>query len=312
MTFEAGRVGRRQSPSHNPTSVSLSNHQVRPQIEPLVRPWAFAAAIERAIAVLSLNAPELATADLSSLTRCTVGGQSMPQSFVHEVEARFGCPLLEAWGMTELAGIGTTNTALGPNRHGSIGVPIPYVSCRIADLADPTRTLPPDAVGELMVRGPIVMDGYFSNPDATRETIEPDGWLHTGDLARMDDEGFIYIVDRKKDLILSGGYNVYPAEIERVIAQHPAVAMVAVGSLPDQFKGEVAKAYVVCRDGASATEDEIMSLCREQLASDKLPRSVQFVDELPKTSTGKLLRRMLRTLETNTEWFSRRKIGRAE
>ena len=202
--------------------------------------------------------------------------------------------------MTELAGIGTTNTALGPNRHGSIGVPIPYVSCRIADLADPTRTLPTDAVGELMVRGPIVMDGYFSNPDATRETIEPDGWLHTGDLARMDDEGFIYIVDRKKDLILSGGYNVYPAEIERVIAQHPAVAMVAVGSLPDQFKGEVAKAYVVCRHGASATEDEIISLCREQLASYKLPRSVQFVDELPKTSTGKILRRMLRTLETNS------------
>jgi len=248
-----------------------------------------------------LNAPELAASDLSSLTRCTVGGQSIPQASVREVEARFGCPLLEAWGMTELAGIGTSNTALGPNRHGSIGVPIPYVSCRIADLTDSERALPRGDVGELMVRGPVMMDGYFNDPEGTRDTIEADGWMHTGDVARMEDDGFIYIVDRKKDLILSGGYNVYPAEIERVIAQHPAVAMVAVGSVPDQFKGEVARAYVVCRSDVSATEDEILSLCRQQLAAYKLPRQVQFVDDLPKTSSGKILRRMLRTLEPNNQ-----------
>jgi long-chain acyl-CoA synthetase len=251
-----------------------------------------------------LNAPELAATDVSSLTRCTVGGQSMPLSSVLEVEARFGCPVLEAWGMTELAGIGTSNTALGPNRHGSIGVPIPYVSCRIADLADASRTMPAGDVGELMIRGPIVMDGYFNDPATTLETIEPDGWMHTGDLARMDSDGFISIVDRKKDVILSGGYNVYPAEIERVIAQHPAVAMVAVGSLPDQFKGEVARAYVVCRSDSSVTEAEILSLCGERLAAYKLPRSVQFVEDLPKTSTGKILRRMLPTLESNRQMAS--------
>jgi long-chain acyl-CoA synthetase len=148
-----------------------------------------------------------------------------------------------------------------------------------------------------MVRGPIVMQGYFGNPEATRETIEPDGWLHTGDLARMDADGYIFVVDRKKDMILTGGFNVYPAEIERVIAQHPGVAMVAVGSLPDELKGEIAKAYVVPRSGASIDEQELIGFCRERLAAYKLPRAVQFVDDLPKTSTGKIMRRMLRTLE---------------
>jgi long-chain acyl-CoA synthetase len=205
--------------------------------------------------------------------------------------------LIELWGMTEIAGVGTSNTVYGPRRLGSIGVSIPYVQCRIADVTDPTKTLDADEVGELMVRGPIVMQGYFGNPEATRETIEPDGWLHTGDLARMDADGYIFVVDRKKDMILTGGFNVYPAEIERVIAQHPGVAMVAVGSLPDELKGEIAKAYVVPRSGASIDEQELIGFCRERLAAYKLPRAVQFVDDLPKTSTGKIMRRMLRTLE---------------
>src|SRR6185503_3752477 len=134
--------------------------------------------------------------------RCFVGGQTMPVARMEEVESRFGCPLFELWGMTELGGLGTSNTAYGPHRLGSIGVPLPYVSCRIAAVDEPGRTLGPDEVGELMVRGPLVMQGYFGNPDATRETIEPDGWLHSGDLARMDADGYIYVVDRKKDLIL--------------------------------------------------------------------------------------------------------------
>jgi len=244
-----------------------------------------------------LNSAELEQTDLSSLTRCFVGGQTMPVAKMREVESRFRCSLYELWGMTELGGLGTTNTALGPNRHGSIGIPLPYIECRVADAADASRSLAADEVGELMVRGPIVMQGYFGNPEATRETIEPDGWLHSGDLARMDGDGYVFIVDRKKDMILTGGYNVYPAEIERVIAQHPAVALVAVGSLPDELKGEIAKAYVVARTGARVTEDEILMLCREHLAAYKLPRAIQFVDDLPRTSTGKIMRRMLRTLE---------------
>jgi long-chain acyl-CoA synthetase len=145
------------------------------------------------------------------------------------------------------------------------------------------------------------MQGYFGNEAATRETIEPDGWLHTGDLAQMDADGYIFIVDRKKDMLLTGGFNVYPAEIERVIAQHPAVAMVAVGSQPDELKGEIAKAYIVLRTGAEAAEADILAFCRQHLAAYKLPRAIQFVPDLPKTSTGKIMRRLLRTLDRAAE-----------
>jgi long-chain acyl-CoA synthetase len=141
------------------------------------------------------------------------------------------------------------------------------------------------------------MQGYYGNAEATRATIEPDGWLHTGDVGRMDADGYIYIVDRKKDLIITGGYNVYPAELERVIAAHPAVAMVAVGSQPDEVKGELAKAYVVLKAGAQADAEAILAHCRAHLAAYKVPRAVQFVADLPKTSTGKVMRRELRTLD---------------
>ncbi len=241
--------------------------------------------------------PDLGKYDLSSLTRCSVGGQPMPTSKAEEFEERFGCPILELWGMTELAGPGTCNPFYGLNKHGTAGIQLPYVECRISDNDDPSRTLPRGEVGELMVRGPIVMQGYFGNEQATKETIEPDGWLHTSDLGSQDDDGYISIVDRKKDMILTAGYNIYPAELERVISAHPAVAMVGVGRLADEVKGEIAKAYVVLKPGATATEDEVTAFCREHLAAYKVPRLVQFVDDLPKTSTGKIMRRELKTLE---------------
>jgi len=244
-----------------------------------------------------LAQPDFDRFDLSSLRLCAVGGQTMPEPKMREVEDRFGCPLIELWGMTELGGLGTTFPAYGPNKHGSIGIQLPYVECRIADVENANKTLPPDEVGELMVRGPIVMMGYFGNEEKTKETIEPDGWLHTGDVAQMDGEGCVYIVDRKKDMILTAGYNVYPAEIERVVAGHPAVALVAVGSVPDEMKGELAKAYIVLKEGINATEQEIIEFCRESLAAYKVPRLVQFVSDVPKTSTGKVMRRMLRTLD---------------
>jgi long-chain acyl-CoA synthetase len=149
-----------------------------------------------------------------------------------------------------------------------------------------------------MIRGPLVMLGYYGNEQATSQTIEPNGWMHTGDIATRDDEGHYFIVDRRKDLIITGGFNVYPAEIERVVASHPAVAMVAVGSVADETRGELARAYVVLRPGATATEAEIIHHCRPHLAVYKLPRSVRFVPDLPKTSTGKVMRRQLRTLDT--------------
>jgi long-chain acyl-CoA synthetase len=245
-----------------------------------------------------LALPELHNYDLSSLTRCSVGGQTMPVAKMLEVEKRFGCPLIELWGMTELAGVGTTFPLNGPHKLGSIGIALPYTEARIADVGDAGKTMPRGEVGELMIKGPIVMQGYFGNEKATREAIEPDGWLHTGDLASMDDDGAIFIVDRKKDMINVGGFKVFPAEIERVVAAHPTVAMVAVGGVPDQMKGEIPKAYVVLKSGAKADEESILALCREQLAAYKAPRAVQFVHDLPKTSTGKIMRRELRKLET--------------
>jgi long-chain acyl-CoA synthetase len=244
-----------------------------------------------------LNHPELDNYDLSSLRCCTVGGQTMPKPKMEEVEQRFGCPLIELWGMTELGGLGTTFASNGPVKHGSIGVALPYIEARIADTEDAARTLPSGEVGELMIKGGIVMQGYYGNEQATRDTIEPDGWLHTGDVASMDEDGCVFIVDRKKDMILTAGFNVYPAEIERVVAGHPDVALVAVGSIPDEDKGELAKAYIVPKTGATPDTDDIIAYCREHLAAYKVPRAVQFVDDLPKTSTGKVMRRELKTLD---------------
>ena len=247
--------------------------------------------------MMLLADPSFDRYDVSSIERLTVGGQTMPVSTMEETEQRFGAPLLELWGMTELAGLGTTHAWYAENRLGSIGVSLPYVECRVADIDDADVTLAPGEVGELMVRGPIVMQGYFGNEEATADAIEPDGWLHSGDLARMDNEGYFYVVDRKKDMILTAGYNVYPAEIERVLAQHPSVAMSAVGQVVDELKGELAKAYVVLRPDATLEEPALLDFCREHLAAYKVPRAVRFVDSLPTTSSGKIMRRELATLD---------------
>ena len=246
---------------------------------------------------MMLADPSLPGADLSSLRICTVGGQTMPAAKMAEWELRSGVPLLEIWGMTELAGAGTSNCSYMPNVHGSIGFVLPGAEARVTAIDDPGVTVPDGEAGELMIRGPLVMLGYYGNEAATRATIEPDGWMHTGDIATRDDEGHYFIVDRRKDLIITGGFNVYPAEIERIVASHPAVAMVAVGSVPDETHGELARAYVVLRPGATATETQIIEHCRLHLAAYKLPRSVRFVPDLPKTSTGKVMRRELKTLD---------------
>jgi long-chain acyl-CoA synthetase len=247
--------------------------------------------------MMMLADASLAGIDLSSLRLCAVGGQTMPAVKMAEWERRSGVPLLELWGMTELGGAGTSNCSYMPNVHGSIGFALPGAEARIAALGDPGVTVPDGEPGELMIRGPLVMLGYYGNEEATRATIEPDGWMHTGDIASRDDEGHYFIVDRRKDLIITGGFNVYPAEIERVVAAHPAVAMVAVGSVPDETLGELARAYVVLRPGVVATEAEIIEYCRPHLAAYKRPRSVRFVPDLPKTSTGKVMRRQLKTLD---------------
>jgi long-chain acyl-CoA synthetase len=240
-----------------------------------------------------LNMPQFAQYDLSSLRLCTVGGQTMPLATMREVEQRFKAPLIELWGMTELGGLGTTHPHNGPSKLGSIGIALPLTEAKVVALDEPSKTVARGEVGELLVRGPLVMNGYHGKPTETRQTIDDDGWLHTGDLVRQDEEGYFFVVDRIKEMILSGGYNVYPAEIERVIAQHPAVAMVAIASLNDELKGHVPKAFVVLRNNTTCNAQELIDHCRSQLASYKVPKAVDFLDDLPKTSTGKILRRAL-------------------
>ena len=240
-----------------------------------------------------LGAAELSTADLSSLSRCTVGGQTMPVAKLEAVVERFGCPLLELWGMTEVSGPAVTHSPYWAPRLGSIGLPFPGMEARLADLEDPACDALPGEAGELLVRGPLVTKGYWQNETATREAIDAEGWLATGDIARRSEDGYLLIVDRKKDMILTAGYNVYPAELEQVIAAHPAVAMVAVVGAPNEEKGEIAVAFVVCHRDAALSESELIVHCREHLAAYKVPREVRFVEDLPKTSTGKILRRAL-------------------
>ncbi|MEM6831994.1 MAG: AMP-binding protein [Pseudomonadota bacterium] len=240
-----------------------------------------------------LQSPDLKTAQLKSLTRCTVGGQTMPTASIEEVESRFGCPILELWGMTELAGPATSHSPYWPSRHGSIGLPFPGLKARVVDLNNAERPAPIGEKGELQVRGSLVTRGYWKNSVATSEALDPQGWLSTGDVAIEDEDGYIFIVDRRKDMIITAGYNVYPAELEQVIAKHPAVAMAAVAAIPDKEKGELAKAFIVLRQGQSCTEREMLAHCRSHLAAYKTPRLIAFVDDLPKTSTGKIMRRAL-------------------
>jgi long-chain acyl-CoA synthetase len=237
--------------------------------------------------------PGLAGYDLRSLKRCTVGGQTIAIPVIERWERVSGAPLIELWGMTELAGLGTTHALHAPPVPGSIGVALPGIEVRVADLEDKRRTAAPGVPGELMVRGPIVMNGYHGNPTATAEAIEPDGWLHTGDLAYASADGHFFVVDRLKDMIITAGYNIYPAEIERVLVEHPAVAAVAVAAVPDAMKGELACAYVVLRPGAAAAEHEIIAFTEDRLAAYKRPRLVRFLADLPKTSSGKVMRREL-------------------
>ena len=241
--------------------------------------------------------PDFDRYDLSSLRLCWVGGQTLPVAKSLEFTRRTGCPVHEVWGMTELAGATSANPVHADNKPGTIGQPYPGNAFRVVDAEDPTREMPRGAPGELMFRGPLVMMGYYGNPEATTETIRADGWLHTGDIATMDEDGYATIVDRKKDMILTAGFCVYPAELERVLCMHPAVALAAVGRIPDEAKGELAKAYVVLRPGADSSAEDLIAHCRTHLAAYKVPRAVQFVEAVPMTPSGKIMRRMLPSID---------------
>jgi long-chain acyl-CoA synthetase len=237
------------------------------------------------------NSPGLRRVDLSSLRHCFSGAAPLPQEVQERFEAHIGGRLVEGFGMTEANGCIITPLR-GMRKRGSIGVPIPDVEARIVDVETGAQTLAPGEVGELVVRCPQQMQGYWRKSEDTAQVLR-NGWIYTGDIARMDDEGFFYIVDRKKEMILSGGFNVYPRDVEEVLYLHPKVREVAVIGTPDAFLGESVKAFVVPHVGEFPTADEIIEFCREHLVVYKVPKQIEFRSSLPKTLIGKVLRRVL-------------------
>jgi long-chain acyl-CoA synthetase len=231
--------------------------------------------------------------DLTSIKAIFSGAAPLPVEVMEEFEARTGARIAEAYGMTEASSVTHVNPLKGQRKFGSIGLPIIGVEAKIVEAEDYTQEMPVGEVGELMIKGPQVMQGYWNAAEETAEALH-DGWLRTGDLARMDEEGYFYIVDRKKDIILTAGYNVYPREVEEVLYQHPKVLEAAVIGMPDKVRGEKITAYVTLKDGQTATAAEIRAFCREHLAPYKQPRSIVFRDNLPMTLAGKVLRRELR------------------
>ncbi len=244
-----------------------------------------------------LQQKDLPRHDLTSIQICISGSAPLPREIFRRFQEVTGAAILEGYGLTEASPI----THLNPlgrqgQKENSIGMPAPSTDARIVDMEGGSLTLPPGKMGELIIRGPQVMRGYWQKPDETASALR-NGWLYTGDLATMDDDGYFYIVDRKKDMVLVGGYNVYPREVDEVLLEHPKIVEAVSVGINDGMRGEVLKAYVVVREGEELTKAEIIAWCRSKLASYKVPRLVEFRDELPKTIVGKVLRRALREEE---------------
>ena len=221
------------------------------------------------------------------------GGSALPVNLKRSFEERVGKPLFEGYGLSEASPVTHNNPPfLGEGREGSIVIPIPSTDARIVDVETGEREMPVGESGELIIKGPQVMKGYLNMPEESAKTLK-NGWLHTGDVAKMDEDGYFYIVDRKKDMIVASGYNVYPREVEEILFEHPDVAEAVAIGVPDEYRGETVKAFVVKRSGATTTEDELLAFCKERLAAYKTPKAVEFRETLPKSAVGKLLRRVL-------------------
>jgi long-chain acyl-CoA synthetase len=226
----------------------------------------------------------------------------LPPEVQRRFEAASGARVVEGYGLTEASPVTHCNPVRGDARLGTVGVPFPDTEAIITDpdgaMSGRWEPLPPGTVGEMTVRGPQVMQGYWNRPEETAAVLH-DGWLRTGDLATVDEDGYFRIVDRKKDLIIAGGYNVYPREVEDVLYSHPAIKEAAVIGVDSEYRGETVKAFVVLREGMSATAEEIIAYCREELAVYKAPKIVEFSEDLPKSLIGKVLRRELRESEAS-------------
>ena len=238
--------------------------------------------------------------NLSSIKVCVSGSASLPREVQAEFERLTGATVVEGYGLSEASPGTHTNPVHGPRKAGSIGLPLPDTDARLVDQDTGELNVPPGEPGELVIRGPQVMQGYWRAPDETANTLR-DGWLYTGDIARADDDGYFYVVDRKKDLVIIGGLKVYPREIEEVLHEHPKIREAVVVGVPHHVRGEQLVAQVVLKDDAAGDSREIrrelIEFCRSRLAPYKVPRRVRVVDALPKSAVGKVLRREVRDAE---------------
>jgi long-chain acyl-CoA synthetase len=238
------------------------------------------------------NHPQAKQYNLKSIRACISGSAPLMAETQKTFEALTGAALREGYGLSEAPTATHCNPLSGENRHGSIGLPFPDMDCKIVSAADGITELSPGEVGEMVIKGPQVFAGYWNMPAETSAVLK-EGWLFTGDLAKMDKDGYFYIVDRKKEMIISGGYNVYPREIEEVIQEHPKVLEVAAGGISDPYRGETVKVWVVLKPGEALTAEEVLEFCKDKMAKFKVPTQVEFRNELPKTTVGKILRRVL-------------------
>lgn len=256
-----------------------------------------------AMTIMLFNEPSFDQYDVSSVRFIIDGGEKMPATLIEEFKNRFPSAwFADAYGLTETVS-GDTFLAKDRmlNKLGSVGKPVPHLHVRILDEND--RDVPPDELGEICLKGPKVFKGYWKNPDATAKALK-DGWFHTGDIGTLDEEGYLYIMDRKKDMIISGGENIASPEVERIIYELPAVLEVAVVGIPHPKWLEVPKAYVVVKRGESLREDDIIRHCRDKLAKFKIPKEIEFIDELPRNPSGKVLKRELRAMhEKGKVWI---------
>ena len=243
-----------------------------------------------------LNHPDLPKHDLSFIRACISGAAPLAIETIREWDKRVGAPIIEVYGMTEMSPISHTNPWLGKMKPGSVGIPLPDTDCKIMDVDTGSHEMGVGESGEILLKGPQMTRGYYKKPEETAEAFR-DGWFHTGDIGYMDEEGYLFIVDRKKDMIIAGGFNIYPREIDEVLYEHPKVKEACAVGLPDPYRGETVKAFIVPRDGETLTEEEVTAYCREKLAAYKVPKQIEFVEELPKSAIGKVLRRELRELE---------------
>jgi len=246
-----------------------------------------------------LSHPNIRNTDLKSIKGCFSGSAPLPLEVIKEFEEKTGAVIVEGYGLTETTPVTHINPFNVEKRKiGSIGVPIPDTECRLVDLGEGTADVPIGEPGELLVRGPQVMKGYRNMPGETANVLTQDGWLHTGDIAKMDEDGYFFIVDRKKDLIISGGYNVYPRDIDEVFYEHPKVQEACTIGIPHPVRGEAAKVFVVLKPGEIAVQEELLDYCKNKLAKYKWPLEIEFRNELPKSNVGKILRKNLKAEES--------------